>query len=97
MCLKRIAVDEAERYCQEQERQGKLLEQILRQLQEGNSSALTLESDWLDDLKLAKLLNISPSTIARRRNDGTFKYFRVGGRYYYLLKDILKLKDRFMK
>ena len=83
-------------YRLEHEGQSELLEQIISEVQDRNRSADTLESEWLDDLKLAELLHISSRTIARRRKDNTFKPFRIGGRYHYHLSDILKLKDRFM-
>ena len=54
-------------------------------------------SDWWDSYDLMEKLKISLSTVERRRKDGTFKSFRIGGRYWYLKDDILRLKDRFMK
>ena len=53
--------------------------------------------EWWDDNDLMKKLKISLSTINRRRKDGTFKFFRIGGRYHYIPKDIMKIRDRFMK
>jgi len=90
-------MDEFELFRHSQEQHRKLLEQILRELAEKNCPALEITNGWLDDFKLGRLLNISPSTIKRRREDGTFKFFKVGARYHYLLEDILKLKDRFKK
>ncbi len=54
-------------------------------------------SDWWDDSDLKIKLKISTSTIQRRRKDGTFKFFCIGRRYYYLRQDILLIRHRFMK
>ena len=60
------------------------------------SSAREL-SDWWDDTDLMTNLHICFRTVRRRRKDGTFKSFTIGRRHYYHRRDILDLRDRFLK
>ena len=90
-------MSEDESYRREQERLRKMLEQLLKESKEEKSAAATIASDWADNVQLANLFRMSTKSVKRRTTDGTFKAFRIGGRYVYYLPDILKLKDRFMK
>jgi hypothetical protein len=53
--------------------------------------------DWWDDSDIKVNLHMSTSTIYRRRKDGSFPSFKIGGRHYYYGPQILEMKDRFMK
>ena len=80
-----------------------ILQQYGGKIEGGGLSARkvpTLEDDqdevW-DDQKLKARFKISTSTVYRRRKDGTFKYFKIGSLYYYYRRDILPLRDGFLK
>ena len=51
---------------------------------------------WNDQVIMATF-KICSKTIARRRKDGRFKGFLVGRIYYYWRKDILPLRNEFLK
>ncbi|WP_415060410.1 helix-turn-helix domain-containing protein [Flavobacterium sp.] len=38
---------------------------------------------WLDNVDVMELLNISASTLARRRKSGQIPYSELGGKFYY--------------
>jgi len=38
---------------------------------------------WYDNVDVMQLLNISESTLARRRKSGKIPYTELGGKYYY--------------
>ncbi|MGB4398401.1 MAG: hypothetical protein WBJ10_03450 [Daejeonella sp.] len=51
---------------------------------------------WNDQVIMATF-KICSKTVARRRKDGTFKSFPVGRIHYYWRKDILPLRNEFLK
>jgi hypothetical protein len=62
----------------------------------GLNKSLEQKELW-DDNDLMNYFRISISTVKRRRKDHTFKAIRIGGRYYYEKKDLLNLRDHFLK
>lgn len=48
-----------------------------------------LEGDWIDNQEVMQTLNISASTLKRRRQEGVFPWTRVRGKYFYKKADIL--------
>lgn len=48
---------------------------------------------YYDNADLLQIFNISPSTLRRYRISGYFKYFKIGGKYFYPVKDIKRLAE----
>lgn len=82
---------------QEFEAQSKALKRIIDLLERPNSARALESKELWDDNDLMNYFRISISTVKRRRKDHTFKAIRIGGRYYYEKKDLLNLRDHFLK
>jgi hypothetical protein len=49
---------------------------------------------WLRSVEVRKLLHISPGTLQNFRVNGTLKFTKVGGIFYYKYDDILKVLEK---
>jgi hypothetical protein len=47
--------------------------------------------EWLKSFEVRKLLGISPGTLQTMRANGTIKFSKVGGIFFYSYSDIQKL------
>ena len=66
-----------------------LLTDIKQLLQPGQGQS----KQWLKSHDVRKLLNISPGTLQNLRVNGTLRFTKVGGMFYYKLEDIQKVLE----
>ncbi|MHB1179565.1 MAG: helix-turn-helix domain-containing protein [Daejeonella sp.] len=66
-----------------------LLEDLLKVLQSNQPQA----KQWLKSQDVRKLLNISPGTLQNLRINGTLRFTRIGGIFYYKDQDITKILE----
>lgn len=66
-----------------------LLEDLLKVLQPNQPQA----KQWLKSQDVRKLLNISPGTLQNLRINGTLRFTRIGGIFYYKAQDITKILE----
>lgn len=66
-----------------------LLEDLLKVLQPNQPQA----KQWLKSQDVRKLLNISPGTLQNLRINGTLRFTRIGGIFYYKSQDITKILE----
>ncbi len=48
---------------------------------------------WMRSSDVRKLLNISPGTLQNLRINGTLRFTKIGGIFYYKLQDITKILE----
>ena len=51
----------------------------------------TALEDWLDNQDVSNMLHVSPRTLQTLRSNGTLPFSRIGGKIYYLRRDIQKI------
>ena len=61
--------------------------QLLLENQQG-LQRIPLQGDWLDNQDVMQKLNISASTLKRRRQEGVLPCTRIKGKYFYKESDI---------
>ena len=66
-----------------------LLEDLLKVLQPNQPQA----KQWLKSQDVRKLLNISPGTLQNLRINGTLRFTKIGGIFYYKSQDITKILE----
>ncbi|MDP2414283.1 helix-turn-helix domain-containing protein [Daejeonella sp.] len=66
-----------------------LLEDLLKVLQPNQPQA----KQWLKSQDVRKLLNISPGTLQNLRINGTLRFTKIGGIFYYKAQDITKILE----
>ncbi len=72
-------------------RQGKLSLDDLNDEQIHNLVEHTALEDWLDNQDVSNMLHVSPRTLQTLRSNGTLPFSRIGGKIYYLRRDIQKI------
>ena len=70
---------------------------IFEKLEEMDARMNTNQDQWVDGLEVQKILGISRATVFRMNKSGVLTPHRVGGRSYYRLSEIFKLRNRFLK
>jgi hypothetical protein len=88
----------------ELERIIELLEQVVKNQQTALDRSDCAQStpkfnlnDWELPEQVMKKISISLRSLYRYRKDGIVAWIKIGGRSYYYLPDLLKLKNKFMK
>ena len=71
-----------------------IMQLILEHHQVG--SHVPIQVNWLDNQDVMQKLNISPSTLKRRRLEGVIPCTRIKGKFYYRESDIQALLARGM-
>ncbi len=71
-----------------------LLEEIIRLFE---NKGETKAKKWLKSSEVRGLLNVSPGTLQTLRANGTLRYTKIGGTYYYDLECIEKLLSKNIK
>jgi hypothetical protein len=66
-----------------------LLEEIKELLFESRSKVL--KKEWLKSTQVMDMLNISPGTLQKFRNNGTLSYTKIGGLIFYEEDQIEKI------
>ena len=72
-------------------RQGKLSLNDLADDEISNLVEHTALEDWLDNQDVSNMLHVSPRTLQTLRSNGTLPFSRIGGKIYYLRRDIQKI------
>ena len=72
-------------------RQGKLSLNDLADDEISNLIESTALEDWIDNQDVSNMLHVSPRTLQTLRSNGTLPFSRIGGKIYYLRRDIQKI------
>ena len=72
-------------------RQGKLSLNDLADDEISNLIESTALEDWIDNQDVSNMLHVSPRTLQTSRSNGTLPFSRIGGKIYYLRRDIQKI------
>ena len=72
-------------------RQGKLSLNDLADDEISNLIESTALEDWIDNQDVSSMLHVSPRTLQTLRSNGTLPFSRIGGKIYYLRRDIQKI------
>lgn len=83
MSVEIITKEDLEQYKSE------LLEDLLKVLQPNQPKV----KQWLKSLDVRNLLNISPGTLQNLRINGTLRFTKIGGIFYYKAQDITKILE----
>lgn len=59
----------------------------------GISGSGDVQKQWLKNAEVRKMLKISPSTLQNLRINGTLRFTKIGGMYYYKHEDIVKVLE----
>ena len=65
--------------------------QLLEDIKQHFEGQKTPATAWLKSVQVRQLLSISPGTLQTLRVNGTLKYNKIGGTFYYLRSDIESL------
>lgn len=75
----------------------RLQEAILARLDAGSALQNPETAKWIDSVQVKQILGISESTLYRIRKNKILLPQRIGGRDYFYLPDIFRVKDRYAK
>jgi hypothetical protein len=67
---------------------------LLEDLKEMLNSTSIQSNQWLKSSEVTNILKISSGTLQTLRINGTLKFKKVGGLYYYSYKDIQKMLNQ---
>ena len=59
----------------------------------GIATSSEIQKQWLKNAEVRKMLKISPSTLQNLRINGTLRYTKIGGIYYYKHEDIVNVLE----
>ena len=69
------------------------LEDISKAIKDYNLATNEIGNDWIENNKLAKLLNVSIRTLQSYRDRGVIGYSMIGKKIYYKREEIISLLD----
>lgn len=69
------------------------LEDISKAIKDYNLATNEIGNDWIENNKLAKLLNVSIRTLQSYRERGVIGYSMIGKKIYYKREEIISLLD----